>query len=91
MVVGVAFGGVALRVGVKLETEEGKMVVVVVKGECSGFGLSTGVALENRPLKAAMLRAQTESCMIFLCIEKKNISPGIEPCCWLVVAAERDI
>lgn len=70
-----AFSGVALSVGIKLETEEGKMVVVVVEGEGSGFGLSTGVALEKRPLKAAMLRAQTESCMIFLFLEKKNPPP----------------
>lgn len=70
--VGVAFCGVALSVGIRLETE-GKMVeLVVVEGKCSGVSLSTGVALEKRTLKPTMLRAQMESCMISLCVERKN-------------------
>ena len=70
--VGVASYGVALSVGISLETE-GKMVeLVVVKGKYSGVSLSTGIALEKRTLKPIMLRAQTESCMISLCIKKEN-------------------
>lgn len=70
--VGVAFCGFALSVGIRFETE-GKMVdLVVVEGKCSGCSISTGVALEKRTLKPAVLRAQTESCMISLRVENKT-------------------
>lgn len=70
VVVEVAFCGVALSVGIKLETEGKK--VVVVKGRCLGVGVFTGVALE-RTMNPAILRAQKKSCMISLWVEKTPV------------------
>ncbi len=77
VVVEVAMCGVALSVGIRLETEGRK--VVVVEGKCLGFGVATGVAVE-RTVSPAMLRAQTKSCMISLWVEKKTL---FVRCCWL--------
>lgn len=80
VVVEVALCGVALSVGIRLETEGRK--VVVVDGKCLGLGVATGVAAE-RTINPAMLRAQTKSCMISLWVEKKplfDVAAGCGSC-----------
>lgn len=53
-------------VGIRFGTMRKGVALIGVSVNVSGPRVSTGVALEKRTLKAAMLRAQNESCMIFL-------------------------
>lgn len=66
--VGEKLNGVALMgsVGIRFGTVRKGVALIGVSVNISDPRVSTGVALEKRTLKAAMLRAQNESCMISL-------------------------